>query len=130
MMHVGNGVTKPLCVSSLSTCAAAPLLLIVLLLLLAAAACCCCLLLLRAVCCCAAVVCCRGEYGRLGISDRTGSSKLRPHKVWVVVCVWGGGLLVCVVVVGGGGRREGQGGRGNTQPSKFQQTVVVRLAAL
>lgn len=23
----------------------------------------------------------RGEYGRLGIGDRTGSSKLRPHKV-------------------------------------------------
>ncbi len=23
----------------------------------------------------------RGEYGRLGVGDRTGSSKLRPHKV-------------------------------------------------
>lgn len=23
----------------------------------------------------------RGEYGRLGVGDRTGSSKLRPHEV-------------------------------------------------
>jgi hypothetical protein len=29
----------------------------------------------------AAAAGCRGEYGRLGIADRTGSSKLRPHKV-------------------------------------------------
>lgn len=34
-------------------------------------------------CCHRSPPCCasRGEYGRLGIADRTGSSKLRPHKV-------------------------------------------------
>lgn len=34
-----------------------------------------------AACCPTCLCCCRGEYGRLGIGDRTGSSKLRPHKV-------------------------------------------------
>lgn len=33
----------------------------------------------------------RGEYGRLGLGDRTGSSKLRPQKVG-----WGAFLLLAL----------------------------------